>query len=236
MQVPSKKISGLVAIFVWLSFASSVHAQWLGGTSTSNSTYRSGRVGIGISSPTSKLHVSESGSSQIVAIFNKSGSGMQSTLIRLQSNGTTGMEIGHENSFKDAYLNHAYSTAERVHFKLRGITKMTIQEDGNVGIGTTSPLARLSVNGGIRANEVRVMTDIQIADYVFEKDYPLMSLQEVEQYVVKYKHLPEMPSAAEVKENGIDVAEFQNKLLQKIEELTLYIIEQEKRIEALEAQ
>lgn len=235
MKTSLQKIAGLVAIFLWC-FVTSAQAQWVGGSSTSNTTYRTGRVGIGLSTPTSMLHVSESGTNQTVAIFNKNGSGMQSTLVRLQSNGTTGMEIGHENSFRDGYINHAYGTADRIRIKLRGSTKMTVLNNGNVGIGTTSPRARLSVNGGIRANEVRVMTDIQLADYVFEKDYPLMPLQEVEQYVLKHKHLPEVPSAAEVKAHGMDVAEFQNKLLQKIEELTLHIIAQEKRILALEVQ
>lgn len=108
-----------------------------------------------------------------------------------------------------------------------------VPDGGRVGIGTDDPKAKLAVNGDIRAKEVRVMTDIQLADYVFDEDYKLRPLTEVEQYVQEHKHLPEIPSAAEVKENGMDVAEFQNKLLQKIEELTLYMIEQQKQLEAL---
>ncbi|WKN40699.1 hypothetical protein [Tunicatimonas pelagia] len=107
---------------------------------------------------------------------------------------------------------------------------MTVQSNGNVGIGTTDPKATLSVNGDIRAKEIRVMTNIQLADYVFDEDYSLKPLAEVASYVQQHKHLPGIPSAAEVKENGMDVAEFQNKLLEKIEELTLYTIEQEKQI------
>ncbi|MEK6478633.1 hypothetical protein WJR50_13900 [Catalinimonas sp. 4WD22] len=235
MKIAVIQICNLVVTFLCISSAFA-QSQWAGGTSSSDNIYRTGRVGIGLSNPSTLLHVSESGPNTVVAIFNKSGTTMQNTRIRFQSNNITGLEIGHESSFRDAYLNHAYSSANRFHIKLRGSTKMTILENGNVGIGTTNPLARLSVNGGIRANEVRVMTDIQIADYVFEKDYPLMPLQMVEQYVQQHKHLPEIPSAVEIKENGMDVAEFQNKLLQKIEELTLYIIAQEKRIQALEAQ
>lgn len=235
MKIVVIQICNLVVTFLCISGAFA-QSQWAGGTASSDNIYRTGRVGIGLSNPSTLFHVSESGPNTVVAIFNKSGATMQNTRIRFQSNNITGLEIGHESSFRDAYLNHAYSSANRFHIKLRGNTKMTILENGNVGIGTTNPLARLSVNGGIRANEVRVMTDIQIADYVFEEDYPLMPLQEVEQYVQQHKHLPEIPSALEIKANGMDVAEFQNLLLQKIEELTLYIIAQEKRIEALEAQ
>jgi hypothetical protein len=235
MKIAVIQICNLVVTFLCISSAFA-QSQWAGGTSSSSTIYRTGRVGIGLSSPSSMLHVSESGTNQVVAVFNKNGSGMQHTRIRFQSNGTTGLEIGHENSFRDAFLNHAYSSASRFNIKMKGSTKMTILDNGNIGIGTTNPLAMLSVNGGIRANEVRVMTDIQIADYVFEEDYPLMPLQMVEQYVQQHKHLPEIPSALDIKENGMDVAEFQNMLLQKIEELTLYIIAQEKRIQALEAQ
>lgn len=101
---------------------------------------------------------------------------------------------------------------------------------GNVGIGTSNPKDKLSVNGTIRAKKVRVMTSIDLADYVFAPDYTLRSLAEVEQYVQQHQHLPGVPSAQKVKEEGLEIAEFQNKLLEKIEELTLYAIDQEKRM------
>ena len=73
------------------------------------------------------------------------------------------------------------------------------------------------------------------ADFVFEKDYDLPTLSEVEQFIQKNKHLPGVPSAKEVETNGMDVAETQAMLLQKIEELTLYIIQQQKEIELLKS-
>jgi len=105
------------------------------------------------------------------------------------------------------------------------------QNSGFVGIGTTDPKARLSVNGDIYAKKVRVTPD-EWADYVFEPAYVLPSLHEVEQYIKEHKHLPEIPSAKEVSEQGLDVGLNQSKLLKKIEEMTLYLIEQQKKMTA----
>jgi hypothetical protein len=109
-----------------------------------------------------------------------------------------------------------------------GITMLTIQNaTGRVGIGTTNPQSTLAVNGKITCKEVEV-TLAGWADFVFEEEYPLRSLEEVEQHVRQYKHLPDIPSEKEVRENGVEVGEMQVKLLQKIEELTLYVIELKK--------
>ncbi len=104
-----------------------------------------------------------------------------------------------------------------------------IYNGGNVGIGS-SPAAdwKLSVNGKIRAKEVKVETGW--ADFVFKDDYDLPSLSEVENHINENGHLKDIPSAEEVAEHGINVGEIQSKLLQKIEELTLYIIEQDKQL------
>ncbi|MBW6481456.1 MAG: hypothetical protein K0B10_00195 [Vicingaceae bacterium] len=108
--------------------------------------------------------------------------------------------------------------------------------NGNVGIGTTAVNgAKLSVEGVIRARRVNVdAASIVWSDFVFEPNYNLMSLIQLENFIVKNKHLPDVPSATEVKEKGIDLAQMDAILLQKIEELTLYIIEQDKRINELE--
>jgi hypothetical protein len=102
--------------------------------------------------------------------------------------------------------------------------------NGNVGIGTTNPTSKLTVAGNINSREVKVSVDAG-ADFVFEKDYNLPSLQEVEKFVNENKHLPEIASAKEMQKDGINLSEMNIKLLQKIEELTLYVIELNKRIE-----
>jgi hypothetical protein len=104
---------------------------------------------------------------------------------------------------------------------------------GNVGIGTINPSYKLSVNGNIRAKEVVVETGW--ADFVFSKDYKLPALSEVEKYIKANNHLPEIPSAEEIQTNGLKVGELQTKMMQKIEELTLYVIELEKKIALLKS-
>lgn len=98
---------------------------------------------------------------------------------------------------------------------------------GNIGIGTTSPTEKLTVNGYIRAKKL-IVTQSDWSDYVFENDYKLKSLSSLEEYIKQHKHLPEIPSAKEVEEKGISVGDNQALLLKKIEELTLYVIELKK--------
>ncbi|WKN40698.1 hypothetical protein [Tunicatimonas pelagia] len=112
-------------------------------------------------------------------------------------------------------------------------TRMYIKSNGYVGINTSNPSARLTVAGDIHAREVRVTTNAG-ADFVFEDGYQLRPLSEVEEFVTKNKHLPEIAPAAEMVEVGVNTGKFQIQLLQKIEELTMYVIEQERRIKALE--
>ncbi|MES2653121.1 MAG: hypothetical protein V4663_15375 [Bacteroidota bacterium] len=106
---------------------------------------------------------------------------------------------------------------------------------GNVGIGTTTPTEKLAVNGNIRAREVKVES-APWPDYVFAKGYALPSLAAIEKSIQKNGHLPGMPSAKAVAANGIKLGEMNAKLLEKIEELTLHLIAQQKRITALEQQ
>ncbi|WP_052308566.1 hypothetical protein [Solitalea canadensis] len=103
---------------------------------------------------------------------------------------------------------------------------------GTMGIGTRTPNATLGVNGNIRAKEIKVET-ANWPDYVFAPTYNLPSLQETEQHIKEKGHLPGIPSAEEVKNNGVDLGEMNAKLLQKIEELTLHLIELKKENESL---
>ncbi len=107
-----------------------------------------------------------------------------------------------------------------------------INNSGNIGIGTTSPDNKLDVKGTIRAEEVKVETGW--ADYVFHEDYELKSLSEVSTYIEENYHLPGIPTAEEVAENGIKLGEMNVKLLEKIEELTLYQIELLEKLELMD--
>ena len=98
---------------------------------------------------------------------------------------------------------------------------------GNVGIGTATPKEKFSVNGKIRAQEIKVETS-NWPDYVFDENYQVGTLEALESYIKTYKHLPEMPSAKEAETNGIALGEMNKLLLKKVEELTLHLIEKDK--------
>lgn len=107
--------------------------------------------------------------------------------------------------------------------------------DNQIAIGTTVQSGySLAVCGKIRATEVKVNAASEWCDYVFEEDYDLRDLSEVDAFIKKNKHLPEIPSAKVVDKEGIEVSAMMVLMMKKIEELTLYTIEQEKRINQLE--
>jgi len=135
----------------------------------------------------------------------------------------------------------------RFSFLDRDITteRMVILNTGNVGINTTAPLERLHVVGNVRIDGDLIWTDpgASVPDYVFDSGYKLMGINELEKFIASEKHLPNIPSATEIKDNGLNMSDFQMKLLEKIEELTLYIVhknaeitELNNRLKALEQQ
>lgn len=101
-----------------------------------------------------------------------------------------------------------------------------------VGIGVSYPTCALEVNGTIRSKEVKIEAT-GWSDFVFDENYALPTLSEVEAHIKQNKHLPDVPSEKQVLEEGVNVVEMQAKLLQKVEELTLYVIEQDKQIKEL---
>lgn len=109
----------------------------------------------------------------------------------------------------------------------------TVESNGSVGIGTLTPKAKLAVNGNILATEIKIKTDINVPDYVFDPNYQLPSLSSIEDYVKKHRHLPEIPSATDIQKDGVDLTAMNLALLKKVEELTLHLIAKEKEIDEL---
>ncbi|MDA0577236.1 MAG: hypothetical protein O3B24_03960, partial [Verrucomicrobia bacterium] len=108
-----------------------------------------------------------------------------------------------------------------------GTTQLVVLANGNVGIGISNPTNALAVNGTIKAREI-VVTLSGWPDYVFDAGYPLMTLADTEAYIAKHGHLPGMLSAAEVEAGGVPVGDMQSRLLRKVEELTLHVIQLQK--------
>ncbi len=110
-----------------------------------------------------------------------------------------------------------------------------VTKTGNVGIGLKKPKDKLEVNGQIHARSVKI--DVKDwADFVFEEGYDLPRLREIEAYINQEGHLPNVPSTEKVLKDGVQLGEMQKILLQKVEELTLYLIEQNKEITTLKAE
>ena len=141
---------------------------------------------------------------------------------------------GNDNN-ASCYINYSGDLRYRNGSMTDDVPVVLFSKDNNVGIGTLDPQGyKLAVNGTIRAKEIKVDSDW--ADFVFKKDYKLPTLKEVETHINENGTLPGIPSESEVKANGVNLAETNALLLQKIEELTLYIIQQEKRMESMEAE
>ena len=118
--------------------------------------------------------------------------------------------------------------------RTNGADQVFVDANGRMGIGNlpTSP-HRLAVRGSIICEELKVELVADWPDYVFAKDYDLMPLQELKSFIDTHHHLPNIPKASDIQKDGFEVGEMNRKLLEKVEELTLYIIQQNERIDAL---
>jgi hypothetical protein len=204
---------------------------------------KSGSVGIGTTSPISLLDVD--GDGKIGSLNNRHYLRIASKEwpeIRFQtpsSDRQIRLGVAHANngnygvSEGDFYVFTATSSTMPLVVNKNGNVSL-VNKSGSVGIGTLNPGAwKLAVNGNIRAKEIKVETGW--SDFVFYDNYKLPTLKEVENHIKEKGHLKDIPSAKEVEKNGIFLGQMDSKLLQKIEELTLYTIQQEKKIKELES-
>lgn len=197
---------------------------------------RMGNVGIGIANPLHKLDVNGKIGTNDVVLSSK-----------------IGRELNHPFIYNNYQFDHfslgwvydpavpaslGYSLwasgSAGIKFFTEAQPRLTINRFGSVGIGTTEPGAKLDVIGDIRAHEVKVCMD-QGCDFVFEEDYNLMDLDDLDRFISKNKHLPEIAPAAIMESEGINLSKMNAQLLQKIEEQTLYIIDLHKQIQEIKA-
>jgi hypothetical protein len=191
--------------------------------SAAGTNYFNNNVGIGTTTPGLKAHITGA-----IGLPATTGT-TQTGVLRLQGLTSNAVLDFGVNGGSGAYLQVTNQTALNANYPL-----LLNPNGGNVGIGITNPTDKLAVNGTIHTKEVRV--DLTgWPDYVFKKDYKLPTLIEVKDYIDKNQHLPDMPSEKEVADNGLNLGEMNKILTKKVEELTLYLIEQNKRIEKLES-
>jgi hypothetical protein len=188
------------------------------------------RVGVGTTAPGAKFAVSQGAVARALdVIYTSSTSPGQVANIS-----TTTALSGGNDLLQLAMATGSSTGASFIEAELDGI-KFQVNGDGHIGVGTlASSVYAIQACGSVRATEVVVETGW--CDFVFDEDYRLAPLSEVEAFIAANKHLPGIPSAAEVEGNGLPLAQMSANFMQKIEELTLYTIDQEKEIDALKAQ
>jgi hypothetical protein len=191
-----------------------------------------GFVGIGTLSPKAKLEIARSGFSiqEGLRLYDLNGGASEGLWIQFAQ--AEMMDMARMGARSKNYTSAALYFSTKGNSDAGAVERMRIDEKGYVGIGTTSPDKKLDVVGTIRAHEI-VVSKAKTADFVFDKDYLLRPLTEVEAFVREHKHLPEVPSANEMEKEGVNVAQMNKLLLQKVEELTLYAIELKKENQSL---
>lgn len=190
-------------------------ADWNSGNKGLFINTNSGNIGIGTTTPSARIHIVDGNN------FIKMGdiNGVSTSVIELSDGAPVQIE-GYESDLR---------------FKTSGLERLRITSGGNLGIGTADTKGyRLAVNGDAIFTKIKVKQSGSWPDYVFHNNYPLPPLAEIEKYIQQHNHLPDVPSAIEVEKNGLDLGDNQAVLLRKIEEITLYLIEQNKEMEKQE--
>ena len=199
------------------------------GTGAPNALYintNGGNVGIGPNCfPDKTLVVSNtlSGSASTVSVLTRFVNNGYGNTVMLD------MTDAHSSDGVITFTANSNPTNALLGFGVDAVQKMVVDGNGNVGIGTTNPGYKLDVAGPIHCSEI-ITNSYDWADYVFKPAYKLASLSEVEGVIKREGHLPGMPSASDVAAHGLSVGEMQVKLLQKVEELTLHQIDEDKRL------
>ncbi|KZS41506.1 hypothetical protein AWE51_21090 [Aquimarina aggregata] len=174
-----------------------------------------GNIGIGTNSPSGKLQIeTDKWSNSLLTLKDTHYSPNQIYNFQIESDG---LKIKQDN-----IINYQFKSGGNF-----------IVNNGRVGIGTTAPDAKLSVKGKIHAEEVKIDLSVPAPDYVFKKDYDLLTIAQVQQHIKEKGHLPNIPSAKVLETEGVDLGLMNMKLLEKIEELTLYTIQQQEEITEL---
>ncbi len=230
------------------------------GTSTANEGIKftvenNGYIGIGTTTPTCKMEVLKAGNliqtpeNNLIAKFSDSEAWCGIGIYGNIDNGAF-IHLGYDTNPKAVEL---VTFDNYFVIKTDGLSRFFIGENGNIGIGkkydSTIKLdvagtiradeilvediaaTNLNLEGNIAANNIMVKANGNTADFVFSDSYNLKDLTEVENYIKTHKHLPDIPSADEMEASGVNLAEINKLLLQKVEELTLYIIEKDKQME-----
>lgn len=220
------RISKNILIVFFSTLMLSTQAQWQG---VGAIYYNGGNVGIGTNVPAAPLSVLTTNTNTFANIASfKNNAGSNSWIYVANNYGQVNLGMG-------GTIPYGYVWSSTGKFFIGDEGNATLFVDGmangNVSIGTSDAKGyKLAVAGNAIFTKV-VVKAFPFADYVFHTNYRLRPLSEVEQYIKQYGHLPEVPTAEEVEKNGLDVGDNQVTLLKKIEELTLYVIEQNKKLE-----
>ena len=218
-----------------------------------------GKFGIGTASPSDKFHFFENTDASTLLTLENSNTGpLAAAALRAKSDSALVGLVAHSSGKTVSRFGQTLgSWAELLQTTGNGliigtqadkplilgtnsVTRVQVTASGDVGIGTTVPSSKLHVNGGdIRVSGGSFIDDgvtLNAPDYVFEPSYKLMPLHELREFVSREKHLPNIPSAKEIKKEGLNLSQIQMRLLEKIEELTLYTLKQDEEVKALQSE